>query len=96
MQTAVATIIQLTEQKERTTEELKETRAMYASVTDEFQTTVSNLKELLEKEENRYITLTCIYLYLYSGFLPSQSSWWYILRSHVVSYPGSDHMLIWH
>ncbi|XP_077191102.1 synaptonemal complex protein 1 isoform X2 [Paroedura picta] len=53
LQTAVATIIQLTEQKERTIEELKETREMYASITDEFQATVSNLKELLEKEENR-------------------------------------------
>ncbi|XP_060088971.1 synaptonemal complex protein 1 [Heteronotia binoei] len=53
LQTAVATIIQLTEQKERTAEELKETRVMNASLSDEFQATVSNLKDLLEKEENR-------------------------------------------
>lgn len=55
MQTAVATIIQLTEQKERTLEDLEETRVMYASVTNEFQATISSLKEQLEKEENRYI-----------------------------------------
>lgn len=73
MQTAVATIIQLTEQKERTLEDLEETRVMYASVTNEFQATISSLKEQLEKEENRYIILTCIcaLLTVYLGFRAS-------------------------
>ncbi|XP_053106382.1 synaptonemal complex protein 1 isoform X4 [Hemicordylus capensis] len=53
LQTAVKTLIQVTEQKEMTVEELKETRVLHASVIVEFQTTVSNLKELLEKEEIR-------------------------------------------
>ncbi|XP_061486587.1 synaptonemal complex protein 1 [Rhineura floridana] len=53
LQTAVKTLIQVTEQKEVTVEELKEFKEKSASVIDDLQTKVSNLKEQLEKEERR-------------------------------------------
>lgn len=53
LQTAVKTLIQVTEQKEATIEEFKEFKGTSASVIDDLQAKVSSLKELLEKEEMR-------------------------------------------
>ncbi|XP_066480771.1 synaptonemal complex protein 1 [Tiliqua scincoides] len=53
LQTSVKTLIQVTEQKEMIAEELKETRVLHASAIEESQTTILNLKMLLEKEEKR-------------------------------------------
>ncbi|XP_016848847.2 synaptonemal complex protein 1 isoform X2 [Anolis carolinensis] len=53
LQTAVKTLIQVTEQKEVTIEELKQTKILHASDIDELQSKVLNLNELLEKEQKR-------------------------------------------
>ncbi|XP_072853240.2 synaptonemal complex protein 1 isoform X1 [Pogona vitticeps] len=53
LQTAMKTLVQVTEQKEATVEELKETKILHASVTGELQSEVSYLKELLERKEKR-------------------------------------------
>lgn len=53
LQTTVKTLIQVTEEKEAQVEECKKTKALHASVIEEFDTTVSNLKRLLQKEQNR-------------------------------------------
>ncbi|XP_067323164.1 synaptonemal complex protein 1 [Anolis sagrei] len=53
LQTAMKTLIQVTEQKEVTIEELKETKILHASDIDELQSKVLNLNELLEKEQKR-------------------------------------------
>ncbi|XP_042317989.1 synaptonemal complex protein 1 isoform X2 [Sceloporus undulatus] len=53
LQAAVKTLIQATEQKEVTIEELKQTKILHASDINELQSKVFNLKELLEKEQKR-------------------------------------------
>ncbi|XP_058032669.1 synaptonemal complex protein 1 [Ahaetulla prasina] len=53
LQITVKTLAEVTEQKELIIREFEETRVLHASVTDGFQIEVSNLKELLLKEENR-------------------------------------------
>ncbi|NXA52619.1 SYCP1 protein, partial [Nothocercus julius] len=53
LQTAVKTLIQVTGEKEAQMEECKETKALHASMVDEFETSISNFKSLLEKEQNR-------------------------------------------
>ncbi|KFV79795.1 Synaptonemal complex protein 1, partial [Struthio camelus australis] len=53
LQTAVKALIQVTGEKEAQMEEYKETKALHASVVDEFETSISNFKSLLEKEQNR-------------------------------------------
>lgn len=53
LQTTVKTLIQVTEEKEAQVEECKKTKALHASMIEEFDTTVSNLKRLLQKEQNR-------------------------------------------
>lgn len=47
------TIIQVTGEKEAQMEELKATKALHTSVVDEFEIAIANLKELLEREQNR-------------------------------------------
>ncbi|XP_039212840.1 synaptonemal complex protein 1 [Crotalus tigris] len=49
----VKTLAEVTEEKELIIREFEETRILHASVTDGFQIEVSNLKEMLIKEENR-------------------------------------------
>ncbi|XP_044872887.1 synaptonemal complex protein 1 isoform X2 [Mauremys mutica] len=53
LRTAMKTLIEVTVEKEAQMEELKETRALHASVVEEFEIAVSNLKELLKREQNR-------------------------------------------
>ncbi|KFP33933.1 Synaptonemal complex protein 1, partial [Colius striatus] len=53
LQTAEKTLIQVTGEKEAQVEECKKTKALNASLTEEFETSVSNLKSLLQKEQNR-------------------------------------------
>ncbi|XP_067414823.1 synaptonemal complex protein 1-like isoform X2 [Emydura macquarii macquarii] len=53
LQTAVKTLIEVTGEKEAQMEEFKETRASHATVVEEFEIAVSNLKELLKREQNR-------------------------------------------
>ncbi|XP_064354033.1 synaptonemal complex protein 1 [Dromaius novaehollandiae] len=53
LQTAVKALIQVTGEKEAQMEECKEAKALHASMVDEFETSISNFKSLLEKEQNR-------------------------------------------
>ncbi|XP_036624078.1 synaptonemal complex protein 1 [Trichosurus vulpecula] len=53
LQTAGKTIIQLTREKEAQMEEISETKVTHSSVVAEFETTISNLKELLTAEQHR-------------------------------------------
>ncbi|NXI73545.1 SYCP1 protein, partial [Anseranas semipalmata] len=53
LQTAVKTLIQVTQEKEAQMEECKETKALHASMIEEFETSTSSLKSLLQKEQNR-------------------------------------------
>ncbi|KAM8795964.1 synaptonemal complex protein 1 [Eudromia elegans] len=53
LETAVKTLIQVTGEKEAQMEECKNTKALHASMVDEFETSISNFKSLLEKEQNR-------------------------------------------
>ncbi|NWI20207.1 SYCP1 protein, partial [Crypturellus soui] len=53
LQTAVKKLIQVTGEKEAQMEECKETKALHASMVDELETSISNFKSLLEKEQNR-------------------------------------------
>ncbi|NXK42987.1 SYCP1 protein, partial [Piprites chloris] len=52
-QTTVKTLIQVTEEKEAQEEECKKTKALQAALTAEFETSMANLKSLLQKEQNR-------------------------------------------
>ncbi|NXS19136.1 SYCP1 protein, partial [Mystacornis crossleyi] len=52
-QTTVKTLIQVTREKEAQEEECKKTKALLAVVTEEFETSIANLKSLLQKEQNR-------------------------------------------
>ncbi|KAF1442213.1 Synaptonemal complex protein 1, partial [Spheniscus demersus] len=53
LQTAVKALIQITGEKEAQVEECKKTKALHASLREEFETSISNLKSLLQKEQNR-------------------------------------------
>ncbi|XP_074044608.1 synaptonemal complex protein 1 isoform X2 [Macrotis lagotis] len=53
LQTAGKTIIQLTREKEAQMEEIRETKVTHSSAVAEFETTISNLKELLTTEQHR-------------------------------------------
>ncbi|XP_040391654.1 synaptonemal complex protein 1 isoform X8 [Cygnus olor] len=53
LQTAVETLIQVTQEKEAQMEECKETEALHTSMIEEFETSTSNLKSLLQEEQNR-------------------------------------------
>ncbi|NWS55108.1 SYCP1 protein, partial [Chunga burmeisteri] len=53
LQTAVKALIQVTGEKEAQVEECKKTKALHASLIEEFETSISNLKSLLQKEQNR-------------------------------------------
>ncbi|ETE68200.1 Synaptonemal complex protein 1, partial [Ophiophagus hannah] len=53
LQISVKALAEVTEQKELIVREFEETRILHALVTDGFQSEVSNLKEMLLKEENR-------------------------------------------
>ncbi|XP_062461385.1 synaptonemal complex protein 1 [Pezoporus occidentalis] len=53
LQTAVKALIEMTGEKEAQVEECKKTKALHASLREEFETSISNLKSLLQKEQNR-------------------------------------------
>ncbi|NXK14045.1 SYCP1 protein, partial [Herpetotheres cachinnans] len=53
LQTAVNALIQVTGEKEAQVEECKKTKALHASLIEEFETSISNMKSLLQKEQNR-------------------------------------------
>lgn len=46
-------LIQVTQEKETQMEECKETKALHASMVEEFETSTHNLKSLLQEEQNR-------------------------------------------
>ncbi|NWT76116.1 SYCP1 protein, partial [Prunella himalayana] len=52
-QTTVKTLIQVTGEKEEQEEECKKMKALLAALTEEFETSIANLKSLLQKEQNR-------------------------------------------
>ncbi|NWW68557.1 SYCP1 protein, partial [Ifrita kowaldi] len=52
-QTTVKTLIQVTGEKEAQQEECKKTKALLAALTEEFETSIANLKSLLQKEQYR-------------------------------------------
>ncbi|KFP55984.1 Synaptonemal complex protein 1 [Cariama cristata] len=53
LQTAVKALIQVTGEKEAQVEECEKTKALHASLIEEFETSISNLKSSLQKEQNR-------------------------------------------
>ncbi|OXB73667.1 UNVERIFIED_CONTAM: hypothetical protein H355_017089 [Colinus virginianus] len=53
LQSTMKALIQVTQEKETQMEECKEAKALHASVTEEFETSISNLKSLLQEEQNR-------------------------------------------
>ncbi|NWH61808.1 SYCP1 protein, partial [Geococcyx californianus] len=53
LQATMKALIQVTEEKEAQVEECKKTEALQASWREEFETSISNLKGLLQKEQNR-------------------------------------------
>ncbi|NXL37631.1 SYCP1 protein, partial [Glaucidium brasilianum] len=53
LQTAVKALIQITGEKEAREEECKKIKGLHASRIEEFETSISNLKSTLEKEQNR-------------------------------------------
>lgn len=53
LQNAVKALIQVTEEKEAQVEECEKTKALHASLMEEFETSTSNLKRLLQREQNR-------------------------------------------
>ncbi|XP_054374009.1 synaptonemal complex protein 1-like isoform X7 [Molothrus ater] len=53
LQTRVKTLIQVTGEKEEQEEECKKMKALLAALTEEFETSVANLKSLLQEEQNR-------------------------------------------
>ncbi|XP_041330146.1 LOW QUALITY PROTEIN: synaptonemal complex protein 1-like [Pyrgilauda ruficollis] len=52
-QTTVKTLIQVTREKEEQEEECKKMKALFAAVTEEFETSNANLKSSLQEEQNR-------------------------------------------
>ncbi|NXN58081.1 SYCP1 protein, partial [Rynchops niger] len=53
LQTAVQALVQVTGEKEAEVEECKKIKALHASLREEFETSISNLESLLQKEQNR-------------------------------------------
>ncbi|NXD77732.1 SYCP1 protein, partial [Halcyon senegalensis] len=53
LQTAVKTLIQVTGEKEAQVEECEKMKALHASMVEEYETSISNLKSLLQKEQIR-------------------------------------------
>ncbi|KAM6333160.1 synaptonemal complex protein 1 [Alca torda] len=53
LQTAVKALVQVTGEKEAEVEECKKIKALHASLREEFETSISNLQSLLQKEQNR-------------------------------------------
>ncbi|NXY73207.1 SYCP1 protein, partial [Glareola pratincola] len=53
LQTAVKALVRVTGEKEAEVEECKKIKALHASLREEFETSISNLKSLLQKEQNR-------------------------------------------
>lgn len=53
LQSTVKALIQVTQEKETQMEECKETKALHASMVEEFKTSTHNLKSLLQEEQNR-------------------------------------------
>ncbi|NXG84298.1 SYCP1 protein, partial [Stercorarius parasiticus] len=53
LQTAVKALVQITGEKEAEVEECKKIKALHASLREEFETSISNLKSLLQNEQNR-------------------------------------------
>ncbi|KGL96116.1 Synaptonemal complex protein 1, partial [Charadrius vociferus] len=53
LQTAVKALVQVTGEKEAEVEECKKIKALHASLKEEFETSISNLRSLLQKEQNR-------------------------------------------
>ncbi|XP_054374024.1 synaptonemal complex protein 1-like isoform X8 [Molothrus ater] len=53
LQTRVKTLIQVTGEKEEQEEECKKMKALLAALTEEFETSVANLKSLMQEEQNR-------------------------------------------
>ncbi|XP_065596417.1 synaptonemal complex protein 1 [Cyrtonyx montezumae] len=53
LQSTVKALIQVTQEKEIQMEECKEAKALHTSVTEEFETSICNLKSLLQEEQNR-------------------------------------------
>ncbi|XP_009460719.1 PREDICTED: synaptonemal complex protein 1 [Nipponia nippon] len=53
LETAVKALVQVTGEKEAQVEECKKNMALNASLREEFETSISNLKSLLQKEQNR-------------------------------------------
>ncbi|XP_054251853.1 synaptonemal complex protein 1 [Indicator indicator] len=53
LQSAMQALIQVTREKEAQVEECEKTKAMHASMIKEFETSISNLKSLLQEEQNR-------------------------------------------
>ncbi|NXV17894.1 SYCP1 protein, partial [Cepphus grylle] len=53
LQTAVKALVQVTGEKEAEVEECKKIKALHASLREEFETSISHLQSLLQKEQNR-------------------------------------------
>ncbi|KFU84437.1 Synaptonemal complex protein 1 [Chaetura pelagica] len=53
LQTTVKALMQVTGEKEAQVEECKKIKALHASLREEFETSMSNFKSLLQKEQNR-------------------------------------------
>ncbi|XP_021233010.1 synaptonemal complex protein 1 isoform X2 [Numida meleagris] len=53
LQSTVKALIQVTQEKETQMEECKEAKALHASTIEEFETSIYNLKTLLQEEQNR-------------------------------------------
>ncbi|KAM6236914.1 synaptonemal complex protein 1 [Porphyrio hochstetteri] len=53
LQTTVKALMQVTGEKEEQVEECKKIKALHASLREEFETSISNLKSLLQKEQNK-------------------------------------------
>ncbi|NXN18455.1 SYCP1 protein, partial [Indicator maculatus] len=53
LQSAMQALTQVTREKEAQVEEREKTKAMHASMIKEFETSISNLKSLLQEEQNR-------------------------------------------
>ncbi|XP_054037215.1 synaptonemal complex protein 1 isoform X6 [Rissa tridactyla] len=53
LQTAVKALVQVTGEKEAEVEECKKIKALHESLREDFETSISNLESLLQKEQNR-------------------------------------------
>ncbi|XP_075299203.1 synaptonemal complex protein 1 isoform X7 [Opisthocomus hoazin] len=57
LETAVKALIEVTGEKEAQVEECKKTKALLTSLREEYETSVSSLKSLLQKEQNSFLRL---------------------------------------